>query len=102
MFAALSAPLLYLFFLVPFGAFLTPVLQGFTAHFIDVGLGVLGIPHVVDAYFIEIPEGRFVVAEACAGLRFLIASIAFGVLYACLMYRGIWRRLGFIAASMVV
>jgi exosortase A len=102
MFAALSAPLLYLFFLVPFGAFVTPALQGFTAHFIDAGLSVLGIPHVVDAYFIEIPEGRFVVAEACAGLRFLIASIAFGVLYACLMYRGIWRRLGFIAASMVV
>ena len=102
MFAALSAPLLYLFFLVPFGAFVTPALQGFTAQFINVGLGVLGIPHVVDTYFIEIPEGRFVVAEACAGLRFLIASIAFGVLYACLMYRGIWRRLGFVAASMIV
>jgi len=82
MFAALTAPLLYLFFLVPFGAFLTPALQDFTAVFIDVGLKVLGIPHYSDAYIIEIPEGRFFVAEACAGLRFLIASIAFGVLYA--------------------
>ncbi len=102
MYGALAAPLLYLFFLVPFGAFLTPALQDFTAVFIDVGLKVLGIPHYSDAYIIEIPEGRFYVAEACAGLRFLIASIAFGVLYACLMYRSPSRRLMFMAASVVI
>ena len=99
---ALSAPLLYLVFLVPFGAFLTPALQHFTAWFIDVGLTVLDIPHDVDAHLIEIPEGRFYVAEACAGLRFLIASVAFGVLYACLIYRSLWRRAAFMAASIVV
>ncbi|MCW3476922.1 exosortase A [Limobrevibacterium gyesilva] len=102
MFQALAAPLLYLFFLVPFGAFLTPALQDFTAVFIDVGLDVLRIPHFVDAYIIEIPAGRFYVAEACAGLRFLIASIAFGVLYSVLMYRSIGRRVAFIAASIVI
>ncbi len=102
MFKALAAPLLYLFFLVPFGAFLTPALQDFTASFIDVGLRVLAIPHFSDAYIIEIPEGRFFVAEACAGLRFLIASIAFGVLYACLMYTSMSRRLAFIGASIVI
>ena len=102
MFAALAAPLLYLFFLVPFGAFVTPALQNFTAGFIDTGLTLLRIPHVTDSVFITIPEGRFYVAEACAGLRFLIASIAFGVLYACLMYRSLGRRLGFVAASVVV
>jgi exosortase/archaeosortase family protein len=35
-------------------------------------------------------------------LRFLIASIAFGCLYALLMYRSPWRRVAFIAASIVV
>ena len=74
-------------FLVPFGAFITPALQVFTARFIDVGLAVIGIPHVVTDFTIEIPEGTFYVAEACAGLRFLIASIAFGALYALLIYR---------------
>ena len=72
---ALAAPLLYLFFLVPFGAFLTGPLQDFTAWFIDVGLDVLGIPHIVTDYLIEIPQGVFYVAEACAGLRFLIAAV---------------------------
>ena len=99
---ALAAPLLYLFFLVPFGAFLTGPLQHFTAGFIEVGLNVLGIPHIITDYLIEIPQGTFYVAEACAGLRFLIAAVAFGVFYAFLNYRSPGRRVAFIAASVVV
>lgn len=97
-----SAALLYLVFLVPFGAFLTPALQRFTVGFTDIGLGLLGIPAYIDQLTIEIPEGTFYVAEACAGLRFLIAAIAFGVLYACLIYRSLWRRAAFIAACCVI
>ena len=97
----LSGPLLYLFFLVPFGAFLTPALQGFTAGFTTSGLDLLGIPNFSDGYTIEIAQGVFYVAEACAGLRFLIASIAFGVLYALIMYRSPRRRAIFIVVSIV-
>ncbi len=99
---ALAGPLLYLVFLVPSGAFLVPALQRFTAHFIDLGLDLLGIPHVVTAFIIEIPEGRFFVAEACAGLRFLIAAIAFGALYALLIYRSPGRRIAFLLVAAVV
>lgn len=99
---AMSGGLLYLYFLVPFGAFLSPILQDWTAVFSGIGLVVLGIPHYMDGYLIEIPEGRFYVAEACAGFRFLIASIAFGVLYAQLMYRDYGRRAAFIVASIIV
>ncbi len=98
----LAAPLLYLFFLVPFGSFLTPALQDFTAHFIVSGLDVIGIPNISDGNVIEIPEGVFFVAEACAGLRFLIASVAFGVLYAVTFYRTPGRQIAFVAASIVV
>ncbi len=99
---AAAIPLLYLFFLVPFGAFLTPTLQHVTANFVELGLNVLGIPNFVDEFTIEIPEGVFYVAEACAGLRFLIAAIAFGVVYACTIYRSPGRRIAFIAASCVI
>jgi exosortase A len=99
---AMAAPLAYTLFLVPFGAFLVPALQDFTARFIDVGLSALDIPHYVSATLIQIPEGDFRVAEACAGLRFLIAAIAFGTLYACVMYRSAWRRATFIAVCIVV
>ena len=98
---ALATPLLYLLFLVPFGSFLTPALQDFTARFIAIGLDVLGIPHFADAVTMEIPQGTYYVAEACAGLRFLIGSAAFGVLYTCLLYRSPARRAGFILAALL-
>lgn len=98
----LSAPLLYLIFLVPFGAFLVPVLQDITAAFVVRGLNILGILHYTDGYIIELSIGTFFVAEACAGLRFLVASIAFGALYACTIYRSPVRRAVFIAMSIVV
>ena len=79
----------FLFFLVPFGAFLVPMLQTFTAAFTVHGLQLLGIPVFADGYIIQIPAGKFEVAEACAGLRFLIASIVFGCFFATIVYRSI-------------
>jgi len=99
---ALAGPLLYLYFLVPFGDFLTPSLQDFTTYFVRVGLNLLNIPVFIDGYTIEIPQGSFYIAEACAGLRFLIASIAFGALYALVMYRSPLRRSLFLLASLAV
>jgi exosortase A len=99
---AMAGPLLYLYFLVPFGEFLTPSLQDFTTGFIRRGLEILGIPAYIDGYTIEIPQGTFFVAEACAGLRFLIAAIAFGWLYALLMYRTPARRGLFVLVSIIV
>lgn len=98
----LAGPLLYLYFLVPFGAFLTPKLQDITTAFVDHGLRFLHIPAYITGYTIEIPEGTFLIAEACAGLRFLIAAVAFGCLYALLMYRSPIRRAIFIGVSIVV
>ncbi len=97
-----SAPLLYLFFLVPFGGFLVSPLQNFTARFMATGLDILRIPNYSTGVTIEIPEGTFYVAEACAGLRFLIASVAFGALYGCIMYTSPVRRLLFMALSLIV
>lgn len=98
----LSGPLLYLYFLVPFGAFIVPSLQDFTTSFIVHGLNLLNIPNYADFRTIEIPEGTFLVAEACAGLRFLIASFAFGCLYALLVYRSPLRRWVFVLISLIV
>jgi exosortase A len=101
-FRALLAPLLFLFFLVPFGAFLVPALQRFTAAFATNGLQLLGIPVFSDGLIIQIPEGSFEVAEACAGLRFLIASIVFGCFFATIVYRSKLRRIIFIGLSILV
>ena len=99
---AMLTPFLYLFFLVPSGYFLVPYLQDFTARFIVHGLELLTIPVYSDGTIIEVRSATFVIAEACAGLRFLIASIAFGVLFATLFYRSRVRRTLFVALSIFV
>lgn len=97
-----AAPFLYLFFLVPSGAELVPALQQVTAHFAVIALKLIGVPVYSNGAVIEVPAGTFAVAEACAGLRFLVATIAFGVFYAAQIYRGIPKRLVFIALCVVV
>ncbi|HEY1260097.1 MAG TPA: exosortase A [Stellaceae bacterium] len=101
-FRQLLAPLLFLFFLVPMGAFLVPTLQKITADITVAGLHALHIPVFSDGNMIEIPEGTFEIAEACAGLRFLVASSVFGCFFAILMYRSRLRRAIFIALSVAV
>jgi exosortase A len=98
----LLEPLLFLFFLAPSGAFLVPSLQKITADISVAGLHLLNIPVFSDGFIIEIPEGTFEVAEACAGLRFLIASIVFGCFFAVVMYRSFARRAVFIILSAAV
>lgn len=99
---AMVSPLLYLVFLVPFGAFTVPFLQSITARMVDLGLDLTGIPHYVDDLVIDVPAGAFYVAEACAGLRFAIAALAFGTLYALTMFRSLSRRLIVLLLAIVV
>lgn len=100
-FRSLLGPLLFLFFLVPTGAYLIPKLQTITAHMAVAGLRLFHVPVYSDRYLIEIPEGAFVIAEACAGLRFLIAASVFSCLFAVVMYRSWLRRGLYIALSIV-
>ena len=95
-------PLFYLIFIVPFGSDLVPILMDFTASFTVQGLKLTGIPVFWEGRYIVIPSGSFVVAEACSGLRYLIASIALGCLYAYLNYQSLWRRLAFIGVAIAV
>ncbi len=98
----LSFPLLYLLFMVPFGEELTPVLQQITADITVQALRMSGIPVYINGLFIEIPTGRFEVAEACSGIRYLIASLALGTLYAYLTYQKPSKRILFIIAALLV
>jgi EpsI family protein len=49
-----------------------------------------------------IPSGAWSVVEACSGIRYLIASLVVGTLYAYLTYRSPWRRAAFVAAAIAV
>jgi exosortase A len=95
-------PSLFLFFLVPMGEYLIAPLQHFTTHFISAGLTLLGIPHYTEVNLIQLSNGDFEVAEACAGLRFLIATIAVSVMFVHLTYSKWHKIIFFLAASFVM
>ncbi|MEM9056763.1 MAG: exosortase A, partial [Pseudomonadota bacterium] len=99
---AMLFPLLFLLFAVPFGEGLIPHLMEFTAAFTVGALQLIGIPVLRDGLYFSVPSGDFEVAKACSGIRYLIASIALGVLFAYLTYRSNRRRLAFVAAAAVV
>ena len=98
----IAFPALYLFFLVPFGQYFIPWMQTLAAWFTDIGLTVLRVPHFTEGTLIDLPNGRFEIAEACAGLRFLIATLALGVLFAHLSYRKWYKIAIFLVACVVV
>ncbi|MCG5510326.1 exosortase A [Ectothiorhodospira lacustris] len=99
---ALTFPLAYIFFAWPVGSFLVPILQDYTAWFTVLMLRLTGLPVYAEGYYISIPAGDFVVAEVCSGIRYLIASVALGLVYAYLIYRSLWRRLVFTAFAIVI
>lgn len=98
----LAFPLGFLFFAVPAGEFLTPTLMSWTAHFTIGALRLSGIPVYQEGLQFVIPSGRWSVVEACSGIRYLIASVMVGTLFAYLNYRSLRRRLLFVAVSVVV
>ncbi len=100
--AGLLFPLAYTVFLVPFGDELVPPLQMITAKLTIWLVGLSGVPAVVDGVFIDTPAGLFEVAEACSGVKFLIAMIALGTLVANIGFRSRGRRAAFMALCVVV
>jgi len=91
---------LYLFFLVPTGEYLIGPMQQFATRFTDATLSLIALPHYTQGTMIELTNGRFEIAEACAGLRFLIATIALGVLFAHMMFRK-WYKVALFLVSCV-
>ncbi|MQM29092.1 MAG: exosortase A [Candidatus Accumulibacter phosphatis] len=98
----IAFPLLFLFFAVPFGDFTMPKLMEWTAHFTILGLRFSGIPVHAEGLRFVIPTGSWSVVEACSGVRYLIASVTVGTLFAYLTYRSLTRRLLFVLVSFLV
>lgn len=98
----MAFPLFFLVFAVPFGEFLVQPFMEYTADATVFALKLTGIPVYREGLYFTIPSGSWSVVEACSGLRYLIASITLGFLYAYLTYRSLARRAVFVVASVIV
>lgn len=99
---ALLFPLCFALFLVPIGEELVPALQMITAHITIALTHASGIPAIIEGVFIDTPAGLFEVAEACSGVKFLIAMVALGALVSHVCFRSPWRRAGFMAVAIIL
>ena len=95
-------PLGFLFFAVPIGEFVMPQLMEWTASFTIFALRLSGIPVYREGLQFVIPSGNWSVVEACSGVRYLIASLTVGVLFAYLNYQSSKRRILFVIVSILV
>ena len=95
-------PLLFLFLMVPFGDDFVPLLMEYTATFVVTLLRLTGISVYREGFHFTLTSGNWSVIEACSGIRYLIASITLGMVYAYLNYTHFRKRLALILASVVV
>lgn len=98
---SLLFPVFYLVFLIPFGGEFVAPMQTLTAKMTMVMLDWAGVPAKIDGVFITTPNGWFEVAEACAGVKFLVAMVAYGTLATNVCFRSWRRRIAFIALCIV-
>ncbi|ATW04890.1 exosortase A [Sphingorhabdus sp. YGSMI21] len=98
----LTFPLAFSFFLVPFGEEFVPFLQMVTAKLSMLFLAWADIPAFIDGIFISTPTGYFEVAEACSGIKFLIAMFAYGALVGNVCFQSWNRRILFLIAAVIV
>jgi exosortase A len=98
----LAFALAFLLFAVPAGEFLVPTLVDWTGDFTIGALRLSGVPVYREGNHFIIPSGAWSVVEACSGIRYIIASVMVGVIYAAIAYRTSRRRALFIVASILV
>jgi exosortase A len=98
----LALPIAFAAFLVPFGDEFIAPLQSITAE-ISVALTLWsGIPAIVDGIYIDTPVGLFIVAEACSGVKFLVAMITLAVLVCFTRFDSWGKRAAFLLVSIIV
>lgn len=100
--ALLVLPLGLACFLVPFGDEIIPPLQVITAEIAIALTHLSGVSARIEGIHIHTPAGLFIVAEACAGVKFLIAMVTLAVLVAFTRFTLWRRRLAFLAACVIV
>jgi exosortase A len=98
----LAAPMIILFFTIPFGDGIVPKLQDLTAAVATGLLNLTHVPAVLEGRVITVPGMRWQVAEACSGARYLLSSAILGVVCASLIFRSWRRRAMLIVASIAV
>ena len=105
-FRILTFPLLFLFLMVPLPQSLVNVVA-FPLQLMAAGAAVealqrLGIPALVEGNIIHLADAKLFVADACSGLRSLMALLTLGVVFAYFFRKNNVERLVLIASTIPI
>ena len=104
--ATLGLPLVFLLFMIPLPAIVVNTiafpLQIFAAQTASFCLFNLGIPVLREGNLITLAGSTLEVAEACSGLRSLMALLALGTVYAYFSQRQMWKRWALVLLSIPI
>lgn len=89
----LAFPVLYIGFAVPVWFPLSPILQDVTADAVFWITRLIDIPAFREENMIIVPAGVLSIEEACSGLRYFLAALTLGSLYAYLNYVRLLARI---------
>jgi exosortase A len=98
----LAFPLLYLFLMVPTGDFLLEPLRHLSFAGSVALLEFSGIPVYGENLTIQVPSGSFFVEAGCAGLNFLLTSLALSLVFGKLVYRRISSQILCVATALAI
>ena len=88
----LLLPVLFLVFAISVWSPLSPLLQQLTADVVFWMTRAAGVPAMRLDHLIVLPAGTLSIEEACSGLRYLLAALTLGVLYAYLNFHDLRAR----------
>jgi exosortase A len=89
----LAFPILFIGFAIPIWSPFSPVLQNLAADSVFWAIRLLSIPALRQDNMIVLPAGTLSIEEACSGLRYLLAALTLGTLYAYMNYSSLRARL---------
>ena len=105
-FEVLAFPLLFLFLMVPLPQSLVNViafpLQLMAANAAVEALHMLGVPALLEGNIIHLAHSELFVAQACSGLRSLMALLTLGVVFAYFLQQGVVRRMIIVASTIPI
>jgi exosortase A len=86
-------PILFIGVALPVWSPLAVVLQEVTTDVVFWAEQIIGVPLMREGHTLILPYGQLSIEEACSGLRYFLAALTLGVLYAYLDQRGLRARL---------
>ncbi len=94
-------PILFLLVAFPVWEQFLPYLQSLAASLSHILLKITGTTVLREEAYLIVPAGKFLVAEGCSGLRYLLAAMTFGGFYIYLERLTQWRAVVFFAVVII-